>query len=461
MSKMNSLHNIVEGGYCIGCGACNAVDPSIRIALDEYGKYQANVSRAATELGENVLNVCPFSDEGPNEDAIGKRIFAEDCSHDSQLGYYRSLFVGHVAEGKYRETGASGGIITWLLVNMLQEGMVDHVIHVKKAGRQKNGCLFKYGMSSSAEEIMDGAKSRYYPVEISRVMEQVRKSPGRYVFVGLPCFVKAVRRLMESDPVIRERIKFCVGLVCGHLKSAAFADSFAWQVGIAPGSLEEIDFRVKIPGRSAGNYGVYFRGGGLELIKPTREFLGANWGHNFFRYAACDYCDDVFAETADVAIGDAWLPKYETDSGGNCVVVVRNPILGEVFNDAIQSGRLKLGPSTVEEITLSQAGGLRDRREGLGYRLYLRQKKKTWAPSKRVAAQKPAIPLRRMLIYKNRSNMAMASHRYWKIAVDKGSFGLFENKMNSMIFFNLVLYQGILPTLSRAVQKISKKLGKK
>ncbi len=453
MSESNNLHDVIDGGYCIGCGACKAVDPTVSIGFDEYGRYQA----AASEAGAKVLNVCPFSNEGMDEDAISQGFYGSDCRHDFRFGYYQSLFAGHVCEGQYRELGASGGVITWLLATMLKEGLVDHVLHVKQASHPQDGCLFKYMVSSTVEEVASGAKSRYYPIEISGIMEHVRQHPGRYVFVGIPCFVKAVRRLMAAELVFAERIEFCVGLVCGHLKSAAFADSFAWQAGIAPGGLEEIDFRVKLPGRSAGDYGVRLKGAGQECTRPVRSFAGANWGHNFFRYGACDYCDDVFAETADVAIGDAWLPKYQQDDGGNSVVIVRNGVLGKLIENAIGSGRIALSPLSPDDMALSQAGGLRDRREGLGYRLYLKQKQNVWVPRKRIPAQKSEIPLKRRLIYKNRSKMGAASHRYWKTAVDKGSFGIFSRKMNSMIFLDLVLYKGLMPTLLSVFHKLTKK----
>lgn len=31
---------------------------------------------------------------------------------------------------------------------------------------------------------------------------------------------------------------------------------------------------------------------------------------------ACNYCDDVFAECADVTCMDAWLPEYSQDHRG-------------------------------------------------------------------------------------------------------------------------------------------------
>ena len=36
---------------------------------------------------------------------------------------------------------------------------------------------------------------------------------------------------------------------------------------------------------------------------------------------ACEFCDDVVGETADMSVGDAWLPGYVSDWRGTSVVV--------------------------------------------------------------------------------------------------------------------------------------------
>jgi coenzyme F420 hydrogenase subunit beta len=435
-----SIKQIVDGGYCIGCGACSAaVDDAIPIVMDKFGKYQAGASELDFLPEEDLQKaqaVCPFSDDGPNEDAIGENLFGADCFPDSRIGYYRDLYIGHVAEDDFRARGTSGGMITWVLTELLERREIDAVVHIKKIDNPDDGILFRYGISRTVEEIMDGAKSRYYPIEMSDVLKQIVQTPGRYAVVGLPCFIKAVRKLADIDPVIMGRVIYCIGLVCGHLKSKAFSECFAWQVGIPPGQLEEIDFRVKLPKRTAGDYGVFLRGAGKETTRPTRQFFGSNWGHNFFRYPACEYCDDVFAETADMVVGDAWLPKYERDPGGTSIVVARTMGLQELIELALKNGRLNLTSSTTDEVADSQAGGLRDRREGLAYRLLLKRKKKEWAPQKRVVPGRVGMSSRRCKIYKNRSAIGAASHGVWTNAVCGNSFEIFEAELRNLIVLN-------------------------
>lgn len=425
MTNREQMDQIIDGGYCIGCGVCCAAAPEVTVQLNEDGMYQADIS-SATESGlSRTLAVCPFSDVGPNENLLGGQLF-KGCAHDARIGYYRSLDIGHVAAGTFRERGTSGGLISWLGSELLTRGLVDHVLHIKKATRTTEGKLFKYGVSTTPAEVLEGAKSRYYPIEMSDVLKVVKTVPGTYAVVGLPCFVKAVRKLMQVDTVFQERIRFCIGLVCGHLKSSAFADCFAWQVGIKPGQLEAIDFRVKQSEGTAGNYAVSIQGAGSEVVRPTRTFLGADWGHNFFRYPACDFCDDVFAETADLTVGDAWLPKYEKDPKGNSIVVVRNETLATLIRTAHQAGILTLTASEPEEIAASQGGGLRDRREGLAYRLYLKARAHVWAPTKRLKPSRKHLTRQRTHIYKARSRAGQASHQCWKKALGKNDFHVFE-----------------------------------
>lgn len=435
-----TISEIIDNDYCIGCGACASVDSSFEIGFDQFGRYQANVEKASENSVQEVLDVCPFSNSGDNEDAIAEALYGESCSHDGELGYYDGLYAGCVVEGDFRSAGSSGGVLTWICCELLNLGLADYVLHVKEDSGNSKEKIFSYAVSSTPAEVREGAKSRYYPVEMSEVLKIVAQKPGRYILVALPCFVKAVRRLMGVNQIFKDRIVYCVGLVCGHLKSKAFADCFAWQKGIKPGRLEHVDFRVKLPGRKAGDYGVFLSGDGKESTQPNRELLGHNWGHNFFRYPACSYCDDVFAETADVVVGDAWLSQYASDSKGNSVVVVRNRKIKAIVDQGIADKRLRLNEEPVDVIVSSQAGGLRDRREGLAYRLFLRKKAKSPCPEKRVPASGHNAPLIRRQVYRMRLRLEKASHTYWEQAVARDDLEFFRTKMGRLIFFNGLLW---------------------
>lgn len=429
---MNELKKIIDGGYCIGCGVCVAATHGhISMVEDEFLQYQAEVPVAInSDAMASALAVCPFSDSGLNEDQISHKVFVRDKGQIGDvIGYYQSLYAGHVADDGIREKVTSGGIISWILSQLLERNLVDGVIHIKRCSRP--GTLFEYGISRTSDEVLDGAKSRYYPVEVSQVMNYVRENEGRYVFVGLPCFNKAVRNLCLHDPVLNKRILYFVGLVCGHLKSKAYAELLGWRAGIDPKKLAYVDFRWKLPDRPADHYGIRVEDiEGNSKVLVAKETPGTNWGLGFFKYEACDYCDDIFSETADIAVGDAWLKQYTDDAKGNSVVVVRNEVIGDIIQNGIQSGVLELDVLTPDETLMSQGGGFRHRRTGLGDRLFLKQKRAEWVPKKRVDPVTAGIPFMRKLIYRYRMFLREQSAAAWRKSRECGDYTVFDRRMN-------------------------------
>lgn len=427
-----NLLEIIEGGYCVGCGLCAVTTQKINIHLNEIGMYEPNILADLTvEETRRALLICPFSDLTSNETVLAREIFEEGLPINESLGKFSGLFAGYVEEGDYRNLSTSGGIITWLLCKLIDEDLVDYVIHVKPS--QDASCLFAYGVSKSPTDVKQGAKSRYYPIQAQDVLRHVMATPGRYAFVGLPCFIKGIRNLARNDSVIAERIVFTVGLVCGHLKSTRFAELFASQMGFDFDAMSSIDFRVKLDDRPANHYGVSVSDGSREKTVPVKELIGANWGHNLFRIPACNYCDDVFAETADICVGDAWLPEFEHDPRGTSLIITRNQIALDILQRGKTEGAVNFSPLSEDHVISSQAGGLRDRREGLAYRLYLKKVRGLSAPRKRVHPSKMDIGSRQRSLYEFREFLGTQSHLYWhkaRQAGDTGIFLKFFQKMN-------------------------------
>jgi coenzyme F420-reducing hydrogenase beta subunit len=268
---------------------------------------------------------------------------------------------------------------------------------------------------------------------MSGVIQQILEHPGRYVVTGIPCFIKALRLASLKSSVLKDRIAFTLGIVCGHLKSTAFAELFAWQCGIEPKQLRAIDFRTKLEGRAANGYAVTVSGlrsgEPVSVTRPTAELYGADWGHGFFKYKACDFCDDVVGETADVSIGDAWLPEYEGDPRGTNVIIVRSPVIHALLVEAAEKRRLHLDEIPAAKAVESQAGGFRHRREGLAFRLHSEDTVGNWRPKKRVEASCEQLSRKRRKIYLRRYRLGQDSHRAFAEAKEANDLELFRAKM--------------------------------
>lgn len=439
---------VIDSGYCIGCGICAVNTNKFEISMDIYGKYQA-IEQNVEDKGDVITeSICPFSNESLNEDEIADKIFDKKLIVDNKLGRYDKLYFGHSNE--LRKLGASGGLTTWFILKSLKEGKVDAVIHLKER-KDKNGLqIFEYGISRTVEEVINSAATKYYPGELSKSLrELILGDDIKYAVVGVPCFIKSVRLLADKMPIIKKRITLHIGLVCGHYKSANYASMLALQKGIQPSSIEKLNFRYKTGKGKAGDYNTY-----IEYLTQSRQkeiynesvknFYGTDWGLGMFKYNACDYCDDVVAETADVVFGDAWIDPYVKDPMGTNLVITRDPEISKIFEELSinEKDDLFLVDATRDEVVKTQLAGFRHRREGLKLRLYWKEKSNSWYPIKRFKADSSKnMSLRYKMIYYSRMQIAKKSHLYFVDALKNNSFDYFKRKMFKLVFFyKYILY---------------------
>ena len=408
--RLVSPGEIVRSGLCVGCGSCAS---AMRWDRDGFLKPD-RASTLAEAPSERFSNQCPFSPAAANEDEIAAERFPAAHAADPRIGRFEAAYVGHAIEDPFRSNGSSGGLTSWVAAELLRTGAVDGVAHVAPADSARDGRFFAYRISRSLDALSQGAKSRYYPVELSSVLREIRDTPGRYAVIGVPCFIKAIHLLRRIDPLVRERVTHTLGLFCGHMKSAAMVESFAWQLGAEMRRVRAVDYRIKDEARPANWYRAHLElEDGSSAAQDWWHLADGDWGAGFFQNPACDWCDDVVAETADVSFGDAWVEPYSSDGRGTNVMVVRSKALVETVERARREGRLQLEPVGADFIANTQAAGLRHRRDGLAYRLTWR--KRGIRPRKRVAPS-AALPPRRKLVYRLRHAIARWSHRIFRLA---------------------------------------------
>ena len=419
---------MARSGLCVGCGTC-----AKRMRWDSDGFLKPE---PRTTAPASFAQTCPFSPGAANEDVIAADRFASAAEHHERIGRFEAAYVGHAIEDPFRRNGSSGGLTSWVAAELLRTRMVDGVAHVAPvdpaAGRH-----FEYRISRSVDELSEGARSRYYPVELSQVLGEIRAVRGRYAIIGIPCFIKAIQLLRRADPIVSGRVTHTLGLFCGHMKSAAMVESFAWQLGTELERVRALDYRIKDESRPANWYRAHLDlddGGSAE--QDWWHLADGDWGAGFFQNPACDWCDDVVAETADIAFGDAWVEPYSSDGRGTNVVVVRSREMKSLIEAARADGRLDLRAVDAEFIIETQAAGLRHRRDGLAYRLTWRRR--GVVPKKRVTSS-ANLPLRRKLVYRLRYAIGRGSHRMFRLARTLGSPPVYTAWARAM----LRLYQSV------------------
>lgn len=435
------IDHVCEDGFCIGCGGCQAVEPAIQISLNKYGEYVADLSRASIEGKRKASQVCPFTSP-INESVLSVEQFPGLTEHEA-IGNYAALYAGYAQAD--RDSGSSGGILTYILKRLFEVEEIDYAVLVRpRSGGGSRGLEFGFEVITNAQDVSSGATSFYYPVTYSEVLKFIAENPGRYAITGVPCFHKALRLLKRQDPIYEERIKYQLGLVCGQLKSALYFEYLLRRAG-APGHVASASFRRKAPEGRADEY--YFeaitanQAGQQHTYRVGNRQIGVNWGMGLFKPKACDYCDDVFAETADIAVMDGWLPQFVADGRGTSLIVVRDARLVDLLASGREASELHLEDLSVADMVKSQLGGLNHRRKGLAYRLAIAA---GWTPAKRVQPS-VAFPLLFKLeqfvrlILRKTSRQAMAL---------QARFG------TGLILFNAIMFVPF--TAYRVVQKLKR-----
>lgn len=448
---------VIKGGYCIGCGACAVKKESpFEMKMNEYGNILAYAKSDLSKSDTEVLNTCPFSSISKNEDELSEEFLSEIKQKDSRIGRVEKSFAGYVVENDFRKKGSSGGIAKWVGYQLLKQNEIDYFVQlVPNKTNDASQPLFDYGFFTTPEDVLQGSKSSYYPVTLVEVIKKIQVTKGRYAITGVPCFIKTLRLLASENPVLKERIKYTLGIVCGGMKSANQAKMIGWEMGVEPENLVSIDFRRKYKDRPASQkiYQVWSNKDSIERYENAGEVFGTDYGSGLFKPKACDYCDDVVGELADISIGDAWLPEFRNDPNGTSLVIVRNKKILQILEDAEKENKVKLTEITNTAAGDSQIGGFRHRREGLSYRLQKKENAKEWFPKKRVAPGEFELTKKRKKIYSLREEIATKSHLAFYNALIENKLSVFKvqiaplmqqyDKLNQPPFYMRVYYKGI------------------
>lgn len=439
MTTIPTPRRVQDGGYSVSSGASASLSDNHSMKLGEYGEYTTVGNPDSIDP-----NTCSMSDESKNESDIAHSIYGsvKGIHHHSKIGYYTDLYAGYVVEENYRRDASSGGLTTWILAELLRLKHVDGVIHVKKSPKGSE-TLFTYGLSTTVQEIKNNSKTRYYPVEFSQAIKKIQSLDGRFALVGIPSFIMEARLLTEADPSLHKKLPYMIGLICGHQKSTKYAENLAWQSGIEPGNLETIDFRKKMPELPANDYATEMTGTidgkQVTITKKQTDLFGTHWGHGMFKAKFSDYTDDALNETADVVLGDAWLPQYTKDSRGTNIVIVRSPLIQDILHSGYAKQKIHLDEIDEDTLLRSQSGLIHHTIDDLPYRLYKNDKSKKWRPIKRIEASND-IPYTRKIIQNLRESIQSKSHIHYREAVRRNDWRYFKLHMQPYVVAYNIIY---------------------
>jgi len=262
--------------------------------------------------------------------------------------------------------------------------------------------------------------------------------------MGLPCFLKAICFAMQKKPRLRKRLVVLGGIVCGQTKSKFFAEYLCKLKGGDPALMNYARFRVKDLEKPANNFGFQFKCAGGNVNNGTiywKEGMSEAWVRGYFKPNACNYCDDIFAEVADVVFMDAWLERYIKDPKGTNFVIVRKSSVLELLKTDAGEGKIFLENICIESVFQSQHPVIEFKRSLLSDRLAFRKfTERKYTPNKRVSPARLSI-----------MRFFQIGLDYLIINTSKSAF-LKERYRSNLRFFNMYF----IPTLF--IQRVIRRL---
>lgn len=433
---MNVGMTIVPNDMCIGCGGCVAVCPIDNLDMIwKHGKFEVKHKvEDCLEKCDFCFKTCPFDDKSPNEDVISKKLFAniKNIKFNEESGYYLKTYLGHAPDDKKRIKSASGGITSHLLEQLILSKKVDAVAVVSKMADSE--ILFNYKICNTIEEINECSGSAYYPVEVSGILKHILENDGKYAIVALPCVSTAIRNAMKINRTLRKRITYILGLVCGQTKTHYFVDYLAQKEKVSP--IKEIKYRTKSKFYPIKNYGCK-----ITDIKNETKIINFNdfakdWSDRYFTPNACNFCDDIFAETSDIAIMDAWIPKYKESTKGHNLILNRNPELTPFLEDIVNIKTID-----IDSILKSQDLVIVGKREDITERIRVAISRNEYVPQKRSHLLKK-VKFERKFVISFTYLISKRSQKLWKEAnKNYEKFNILMSKTKRELFIRRQIYR--------------------
>jgi len=374
----------VLSGCCTGCGACVALDAGKSSIMRDtpYGPVPEFASQSV--LPDYAEQVCPAL--GVNYPWLYQQHYGRYPS-SWITGHIEKVRTGFSADPGIRRAGASGGVLTQTLIYLLETGRVDAVILTKQGVPSPEKA--RAVIATTREEIIAGAQSVYIPVSMLDILRELEPDK-KYAITCLPEQSAALRVMQQNGFAPALQVKYVVGPYTGtalypaaircFLRSKRVKDddaitSLKWRAGEWPGYLE-----IKTAsGRVIRTPKVYY-----NFLIP------------FFVTQASLQSMDFANEFADMAVGDAWSPAFESQGGGHSVVVTRTPEMEAIIEEMQAKGLLELEEENPSKASDMHGHMLDFKKRGGWLRNQWRRKTGRLAPD---YGYKPArIPASRILV---------------------------------------------------------------
>lgn len=354
----------MKSDLCNRCGSCVGLSEGKIVFTDREGDYRPKVLQEPDEAhAARMLHACT----GKNFDFPHYRdLFYKDSpGFHTYTGSYHEISIAYANDELIRRTGASGGMISVILIYLLQSGQIDGAV-VTGMSKEKPWLTQPF-IATTQAEILDAAQSKYIITSVNEILPEIEAFEGRLAYVGLPGQVQSIRKLQEvNDPSV-SNIKYIFGPFYGNTLHFSSVRSFLRSYKIKDyQNISKLYFRY---GEWPGNMRVEMTDcRAVELPK-----FHANYLIPFHIMKNSLLCTDLSNEFTDISGGDAWAPVYEERGKGFSMVLSRTLEGERILKEMEAKGLITLQPITQDDAITMHSHGYDLKKRGTFIRIKFRK----------------------------------------------------------------------------------------
>jgi len=319
-----------DTGKCSGCGACVAVCPADSLSFEEGEMVTSPGSNGYCKQATDNVNcgacyaVCPRIGNQPAE----------------TIGNYLELLTAKSSFTVPRKQ--SGGAVTAILANALEEGLIDAIVTVTEDRWTLKPSSV---IITKTDVLIQQAGSRYswwVPLLAALKYAVVEHKYKQIAVIGVPCAVQAVARMRESDNDLLNPYKKAIRLVIGLFCTETF------------------DYNALILGKLKTHYKIESHEIKKLNVKGKLEVLKQDGSTTIVPLAeletcirnGCHFCTDLTAILSDISAGAIGSPL------GSTTLIVRTPTGKGFVDSAIQNRKLDISTdvdsAAIEKLALAK-----------------------------------------------------------------------------------------------------------
>ncbi len=326
--QVDKLKYIVDNDLCTRCGTCAGVCPVNAITLD--GTNYPIVNSLCIGCGK-CLKVCPGIDV--DFPGLTRQLFEKKFNINDILGFFTHFYAGYALDLNVRANASSGGVITQLLIYLLDKKIIDGAIVTMM--NPKAPCESMAVIAKTKDELIQSMQSRYTIVPVNRQLSNIKQMKGKFALVGLPCHIHGFWKLANIDPNIKEKIFLTLGLFCHINLELQGTLELQRNSGISNNNIQNFEYRS---GVWPGVFRITQKDGTKQNLHASNYKDGAyNYLSRLYYSKRCLYCIDGSSEMADISFADPWIQDAKGEwiyKGGWTLVFQRTEKGGHILFDA-------------------------------------------------------------------------------------------------------------------------------